>query len=200
MDILYYSNYCKHSQKIVQALVKNNMQDKLSYICIDKRKKDTSDNQTYIYLENGNRVVMPPNLHSVPGLLMVSNNYQLIYGDDIMTNFHGDFKKNNTKTDIVKEPTGYSLLLQSSGGTHILSEKYTNYDMTPDELSTKSTSNTRQMYNYVSANDTAIFIETPPDNYTPDKLSENTTLDDLQQKRIDDLGLNKENPQLTGKI
>lgn len=52
MDILYYSNYCKHSQKIIQTLVKNNMKDKLNYICIDKRKRDESDNQIYVYLEN----------------------------------------------------------------------------------------------------------------------------------------------------
>ena len=32
MDILYYSNYCKHSQKIVQTLVKNNFKDKISFI------------------------------------------------------------------------------------------------------------------------------------------------------------------------
>lgn len=200
MDILYYSNYCKHSQKIVQTLVKNNMQDKLSYICIDKRKKDTSDNQTYIYLENGTRVIMPPNLHSVPGLLMVSNNYQLIYGDDIITHFHKDLKKNSTIINKeVKEPFGYPLVA-SIGGTNIISEKYTSYNMTPDDLSAKSTSNARQMYNYVSANYSTIFIETPPDNYTPDKISENTTLDELQQKRIDELGLNKANPQISGQI
>ena len=39
MDILYYSNYCAHSQKVVDLLVKSNMQDKISFICIDKRKK-----------------------------------------------------------------------------------------------------------------------------------------------------------------
>ena len=40
MDILYYSNYCKHSQKLINILTKNNMSDKISFICIDKRKKD----------------------------------------------------------------------------------------------------------------------------------------------------------------
>ena len=29
MDILYYSNYCKHSQKTIQTLVKNDIIDKI---------------------------------------------------------------------------------------------------------------------------------------------------------------------------
>ena len=66
MDILYYSNYCKHSQKVVNTLVKNNLKDKMSFLCIDKRRRDAKDNQTYILLENGSRVIMPPHIHSVP--------------------------------------------------------------------------------------------------------------------------------------
>ena len=93
MDILYYSNYCKHSQKIIQTLVKNNLKDKLSFICIDNRKRDPVNNQIYIHLENGSRVNMPPNLHSVPALLQMSNNYQVIYGDDIINQFHTQMKK-----------------------------------------------------------------------------------------------------------
>ena len=51
MDILYYSNYCPHSQKVLQTLVKGNMSDKISFICIDKRVQDPKTNQTYIILE-----------------------------------------------------------------------------------------------------------------------------------------------------
>ena len=188
MDILYYSNYCKHSQKIIQTLVKNNMKDKISYICIDNRKRDQTNNQVYIHLENGSRVNMPPNLHSVPALLLVSNNYQLLYGDDIVSHFHPDMKKYGTAS--IKnggEPLGF-LLSSSAGGTNIMSEKYTDYNMSPDELSAKGNSNTRKLYNYVSANDGSLFIETPPDDYKPDKLSNDVTLDTLQQKRLDEIG------------
>ena len=67
MDILYYSNYCTHSQKVLQTLVKGNMSDKLSFICIDKRQLDKRTNQTYIILENGGKVVLPPHA-AVSGL------------------------------------------------------------------------------------------------------------------------------------
>ena len=82
MDILYYSNYCKHSQKVVQTLVKGNLQDKLSFVCIDTRKRDPQSGQTYILMENGSKVVMPPNVHSVPALLLINQN--------LLRNIHND--------------------------------------------------------------------------------------------------------------
>lgn len=187
MDILYYSNYCKHSQKVVQTLVKSNMQDKISFICIDKRKKDPNDNQTYISLENGSKILMPPNIHSVPALLLVKNNFRVLYGDDILQNFHNDMKKNSS--DIVQkngEPLGFDLF----GGTmksNIISEKFTDYNMTSEDLSSKSNSKKRNMFNYVPANGTNIFINTPEENYKPDKISNEVTIDSLQQKRIDEI-------------
>jgi hypothetical protein len=53
MDILYYSNYCKHSQKLIQTLTKGNLADKISCICIDKRSKDPKTNQLYIHFNSG---------------------------------------------------------------------------------------------------------------------------------------------------
>ena len=39
LDILYYSNYCKHSQRIVQFLSKGGLLDKVNAFCIDKRRR-----------------------------------------------------------------------------------------------------------------------------------------------------------------
>jgi hypothetical protein len=89
MDILYYSNYCKHSQKLIQTLVKGNLADKISCINIDKRKRDPKTNQLYIILENGNQVVLPPNVSSVPALLLIKQQYKVIFGsEDILKHFH----------------------------------------------------------------------------------------------------------------
>ena len=186
MDILYYSNYCKHSQKVVQTLVKHNLNNKVSFICIDKRRRDPNDNQIYIELENGSKVIFPPNIQHVPSLLLIKNNYRVIYGDEIITHFHSDMK--NSSSEIVKvngEPMGYELN-QSSGGTNIISERFTNYNMTPDDLGSKSKSKMRNMYNYVTI-DQSVFINTPPEDYKPDKISSDITVDSLQQKRMDDM-------------
>ena len=190
MDILYYSNYCKHSQSVVQTLVKSNLTDKLSFVCIDKRKRDLQSGQTHILLENGSKVIMPPNIHSVPSMLLIKDNYRIIMGDDILTHFHKDMKNNNSRNSsniTTHEPSGY-LFNNTIGGTNIISEKFTGYDMSPDELSAKGNGGSRQMYNYVSVQNDMNFINTPPDDYKPDKISNDVTLDKLQQKRLDDIG------------
>ena len=49
MDILYYSNYCKHSKNVINILTKHGMNEKISFICIDKIKKDPQTNQVFIF-------------------------------------------------------------------------------------------------------------------------------------------------------
>ena len=188
MDILYYSNHCKHSQNVIQTLVKGNMTDKLSFICIDKRSKDPKTNQIFILLENGTKILMPPNLYNVPALLLVSQKFQFIYGNDIIQRFHKDIVTRNTKTTKINggEPMAYHLGT-SSYGSNILSEKYTPYGLTPEELSAKGIGRNRSLHNYVSVNDDSMFIETPADNYHPDKVDGDLTVDKLQQQRMDEI-------------
>lgn len=190
MDTLYYSNNCKHSQRILQFLVKGNLADKLNFLCIDKRRRDPNNNQIYIHLENGQRVIMPPNVHSVPALLLVKQSYRVVLGDDIIQYYQTAVShemKKRIQCEVI-DPVGISLM-QSSGGMNITSEAYTMYNLTPDELSAKGNSGRRQMYNYVSANDEIISINTPPDTYHPDKIAGEVTVDKLQQKRMDEIQL-----------
>ena len=77
-DILYYSNYCKHSQNIIQYFAKNNLTEKISFICIDKRIIDQKTGYTNIILENGKKVLLPPNIHHVPSLLLTKQNNKVI--------------------------------------------------------------------------------------------------------------------------
>ena len=187
MDILYYSNYCKHSQKVIQTLVKANMSDKISFICIDKRTQDNKTNQTYITLENGGKVIMPPNIQGVPSLLIVKHGYKVIVGDEIIKHYHETLKNvNASQIKNTGEPSAF-YLGKSSGGSNIMSEQYTMYNLTPDELSAKGVGGKRQLYNYVPADDNIQFINTPEDNYQADKVSSGVTIDSLQQKRIDDI-------------
>lgn len=187
MDILYYSNYCKHCQKIIQFLAKNNLTDNLNFICIDQRSKDTKTGQTMIRLKNGKTAILPPNVYNVPSLMLVKQNYRVILGDEILAMFTPAVEEQNNQAQQYNgEPQGF--MLQSSGhGSNILSEAYTFYDMTTDELSGKGTGGLRQMHNYVAANHDTILINAPPDTYRPDKLSNSVTIDTLQQKRNEDV-------------
>tara|TARA_Y100000389_G_C17461788_1_gene522333 strand:- start:3357 stop:3962 length:606 start_codon:yes stop_codon:yes gene_type:complete len=193
MDILYYSNYCKHCKNVLQTLVKSNLSNKISYVCIDKRKIDPATNQTKIILENGNTVMLPPNIKSVPSLLLVNQQFKLIVGDDIVKHYHKDIKKNiNKATNNNGEPLGYHII--NYGNSNITSEFFTSYDLTPDELSAKGNSERRNMHNYVSVDNDLQLIETPPDTYTADKISSDVTLDTLQQKRMDEVSMGNNMP------
>jgi|TARA_B110000305_G_scaffold241369_1_gene315230 hypothetical protein len=190
MDILYYSNYCKHSQRVLNTLVKNNMSDKVSFICIDKRRMDQQTNQMYIILENGKQVVMPPNVHSVPSLLVAQQNYRLLMGEEVIQHYHPQIKAaNNESTGNNGEPNGFRFN-SSSGGTNIISEQFTDYNMTPDELSSKGNGGLRSMHNYVSTQNDVVLIKTPDDTYQPDKVDQDVTIDKLLQKRMDEIGQN----------
>lgn len=200
MDILYYSNYCKHSQIVIQTLVKANMSDKISFICIDKRTRDNKSNQTFITLENGTKVVLPPNIQSVPSLLLVKHGYKIIVGDDIIKHYHNTFKSVSEQRTPAGEPRAF-YLGKPSGGTNIVSEQYTMYNLTPDELSAKGISSNRQLYNYVSVDDNIQFINTPEETYQADKVSNDVTIDKLQQSRLDEMAsMTTKQPILGGHI
>lgn len=198
MDILYYSNLCKHSQTILRNLAKTSLREKVCFICIDKRTRDPKNNQVYILLENGSKVLMPPNIHSVPAMLLVKQNYRVIYGDEIMKHYQPIIMN---ETEIATNRNGEPISFQlgsSSGGTNIVSESYTLYNMSPEELSAKGNGGMRQLYNYVPVSEDANFIKTPPDTYRPDKLSNNVTIDTLQQERNAEINkLSNKGPGLT---
>lgn len=185
MDIFYYSNYCKHSQKVLQFLVKGDLVDSISFICIDKRVFDKKTNQTKIALENGTQCVLPPNVVSVPSLLVTSKNYQLILGDDIMKFYEPRIREKVAHANFGSgEPHSFSI--NDFTSTNIMSEKFTSYNMSPDELAAKSTSVNRPLYGYVGINDDNHFISTPPDTYVPDKLK-NISMEQLEKERNSDV-------------
>jgi len=181
MDILYYSNFCPNCKEILQFITKHSLMDKITCICIDKRSQDTQTGQYRIELENGKRIILPPNVHSVPAILLLKENYRAIFGGSIVEYLNPMIRKSEIAQQN-GEPIGY-ILGQPSGSSNIISEQYTSYDMTPDALSAKGKAGMRPLYNYVSATHDNLTIQTPPDTYRPDKLDESATIDNLQQKR-----------------
>lgn len=184
MNILYYSNYCEHSKKLLQYLAKNGLAQELNCLCIDRRTRDERTGQIYLLVEKGTKLLLPPNIHAVPALLLVNEKYRVLTGEAIYKHFEPKVdKRNNAATGYNGEPSGYVL------GGGIVSEKFTNYNMTPDELSAKGYGGHRQLHDYVSA--TGDFqIHTPPETYKPDKIGGDVTLESLMERR------NKEIPQI----
>jgi hypothetical protein len=195
MDVLYYSNYCKYSSKTLQYITKYNLMGSMNFVCVDKRIKDIETNQTLIILENGKRVSLPPNIHSVPCLLQITNNYSTLSGDSIIEYLSKHVVPINiqsTSRDTISngEPIG-AVLSGYSQNSNIQSEQYTSYSNNLDTSFTVAN-------HYVPATHNSGSIPTPDDKYKPDKLSSSVTLDVLQQKRNQDIPPVSVNPYPMG--
>jgi hypothetical protein len=187
-SILYYSNFCEHSKKLLQILSKSQVSKDVHFICIDKRVRG-EDNKMYIVFENGKRIIMPENITKVPALLLMTQNYKVIYGEAIYDYFK---PKQETLTKQVThnnlEPMAFSFGGGggSSGSSYggIVSDNYSFLDMDADSLTAKGDGGLRQMHSYVTL-DYMDQINTPTDeaDFKSSKMPEGSTIENLQRQR-----------------
>jgi hypothetical protein len=188
-SILYYSNFCEHSKKILQTLSKSSVAKDIHFICIDKRVKD-SNNKVYIILPNEQKIIMPENVTKVPALLLLNQNYAVLYGESIYNHFKPEEKqitKQSTSNHL--EPLAFSFGLGFGG---VASDNYSFLDMDSDSLGTKGNGGLRQMHNYVSLNSEQQFnIPTPSDDFDykqSNKIKDGEMkIEDLQRQREQEL-------------
>jgi hypothetical protein len=187
--ILYYSNFCEHSRKLLQTISKSDLKKDIHFICIDKRVKD-NNNKTFIVLENGNKILMPENINRVPALLLLTQGYNVLYGDAILQFFKPTQEKMvKQATQNNMEPMAFSF---SSGGFgDIVSDQFSFLDMDAESLTAKGNGGMRQMHNYVDLNSNGnLNIECPEDDFDykkSNKIPEGLTVEQLQQQRDSDL-------------
>jgi hypothetical protein len=167
MDVLYYSNNCKHCQKLLAHLAKLGLLEKYNFVCIDRRSVDPNTRQITVTLDRGVKTTLPPNVSRVPTLLLVNQKYTAVIGDDIYSQIESKNSPdpNNLAYENGGEPVGY-IMSPSSGGVNIVSETYTIYNAPPEELAGKGNGRTRQMYNYASAKVDPASIPTPQNEMT----------------------------------
>ncbi len=188
-SILYYSNFCEHSKKLLQSISKANVSKDIHFICIDKRTKD-ANNKIYIILENGQKIIMPENVSRVPALLLLNQGYQVLYGEAIVQHLKPKQEamvKKATQNNL--EPMAFTF--GGSGGSFgsIASDQYSFLDMDSDSLSAKGNGGIRQMHNYVDLN-YSDNISTPQDEQdykSASKISGDLTVEQLLQQREQDL-------------
>ena len=194
-SVLYYSNFCEPSKKLLQAIGKLQTKD-MHFICIDNRVKD-SNGKIYIQLQNGQKIIMPENVTRVPALMLLNQGYKVIYGDEIYKHIRP------TMQSQIKEATQNNMVPMSAqngftsfsgfGGNGIASDNYSFLDQTDDDLSVKGNGGLRQMHNYVSLNDSMNFNfnlqqEDPSTVKGASKLKEGEmSVESLQRQRDQDL-------------
>jgi hypothetical protein len=184
--ILYYSKYCEHSKKLLVHLTTNNMQSDIHFICIDKRVKDPQSGKMYIIMDNGEKIVMPENIQNVPAVLLLKQNYRVLYGDEIYTFFRPQVRESvKQSTNNNMEPGAFSFASEGSS-LGVMSDNFSFLDQSSDEMSTKGQGGMRQMYNYVGINDNMNQIQTPTDDFEYDKQTQGSSMSMEQLQKMRD--------------
>ena len=176
--IIYYSNYCEHSKNLIQKISQSQIKNDMHFICIDKRIKKPNG-VTNIILEDGQEILLPPSVTKVPALLLLNRGNQVVFGNEINNYILPMKEKIQQKANVFNgEPSAFAFNGNNFGVT---SDNFSFLDQNSDELSAKGNGGMRQQHHYASL-DNNDFIETPPDNYTPDKVGSDT-LEKYEQER-----------------
>lgn len=178
-SILYYSNYCENCKSLLQILSKTKIHDSLHYICVDNRVKK-QNGSVYVIIENKSEILLPPNITKVPALLLINKNYETIFGKESILKYLNPQENFISKINMNRniEPSSYSFNIGAYG---VVSDNYSFLDQTPESLLSKGDGGFRQMYHYAGLNNSDN-IETPDENYTPDKIG-NLSIEQIQQSR-----------------
>lgn len=180
-SVLYYSNFCEPSKRLLSYLTKLDLKIKIHYICIDNRV--VNNGQTYILLNNNQKIILPEIIKKVPSLFLI-NNQKILLGNDIY-----DYLKPHEElsvkvsTNNEMEPSSYEL--KSSYGNSISSDNFSFWDMETNDLSAKGDGGLRQMHTYASLNHNES-INTPEENYDSKKIGD-VSIEQLQNKRLSEL-------------
>lgn len=188
-SILYYSNFCEHSKKLISKISKTDIAKKIHFICVDKRTKDTNG-KVFIILENGQKIIMPENVTRVPALLLLNGGYNVLYGEAIMNYLTPQIREQvKVATQNNMEPMAFGF----GGGSFgcVVSDNYSFLDQNDEDLKATGNGGLRQMHNYVDLNySNSISINTPADETEykkSEKIPEGLTIEQLQQQREADL-------------
>lgn len=187
-SIIYYSNFCDHSKKLLQGLSKSQVCKDIHFICIDNRIRENG--KVFIQLQNGQKIVMPENVTKVPALLLINQNYKILYGDEIYNHFKPRqevLTKQATNNNL--EPTAFSLA-GCGGFGGIVSDQYSFLDMDADSLTAKGDGGVRQMHNYVNL-DYSDRISAAEDDSSGAKNSGRMTASEIEKYQLErDKGIN----------
>ena len=168
-ELLYFSNYCENSKKLLSILSKSSISKGIDFICVDQRTRN-ADGTFSIILTNGFKVDLPPTITKVPALLLPNHGYQVLFGDQIYQHLQPKEKQAMMQaTRNQGEPESFSL---GAGNYGISSDSFCYLDIASEDLMAKGSGGMRQMHNYVTVDNGGLSIETPPDDYTPDKVSQ----------------------------
>lgn len=187
--ILYYSNFCQNCKQLLNVISRSPVKDEMHFLCVDNRVKG-SNGATYIKLQDGQEVILPPTVSKVPALLLLNRGHHVLFGEEIMQHIQPSVDAmKQTAVAHHGEPMAFSL---GGGGFGVASDNYSFLDMSTSDLSATGDGGMRQQHMYAGVSHTDQ-IETPPDNYSPDTIG-NQSMEQFQQKREADVRMKQNQP------
>uniref|UniRef100_A0A6C0HYT9 Uncharacterized protein n=1 Tax=viral metagenome TaxID=1070528 RepID=A0A6C0HYT9_9ZZZZ len=165
MSVIYYSNFCDPSKKLLQKVAKTKLSQEIHFICIDQRKRDSKGN-TILFVQN-EQVMLPPNVTKVPALYQLETK-QVLFGDDIYDHLlPREVAINQVATNGNGDPDPFSIF-----GMSRLSDAYSYWDQSVEDLSAKGHGGTRQMHKFAALEEQCQIV-TPKEDHIPDKVGSN---------------------------
>jgi len=161
----------------------SNSKKDMHFINIDKRVKK-NNGATYVILENGQELLLPPTITKIPALLLLNKGHHVLFGQDIYKHLEA---QNTTQVNSVVKMNGepMAFALSGSGGYGVASDNFSFLDQDHHSLSAKGDGGMRQQHHYADIEYLGN-IDTPPDTYEPDKVG-NVSMEQLQQRRNNDI-------------
>jgi hypothetical protein len=181
-SILYYSNHCNHSKDILFILSRMEVKKDMHFVCIDNRVKE-KNGKINVILDNGAKILLPPNVMKVPALLLLNRGNRVLFGEEIKE-FIRPKKKSVESMIMGGEPLAFSF----SNENEIISDKFSFLDTPAEDLMAKGCGGLRMLHNYATL-DGGVSIETPPET----GMVKKPTLDinKIQKERNVNIGIKK---------
>lgn len=177
-QIIYYSKYCEHSNKLLKILSKTGeIKEKIHFLPIDKRIQK-NDGRTYVVLDNGQEILMPDVIKQVPALLLLHYGNRTLFGEEILKFYRPQIdKERKVATNFNGEPQSFSM---KESGT-MMSDCYSYLDQSSDEMGVKGNGGLRQMHSFTKIGE-HVTIDTPPEDYVKERMAEDA-LKNYQEER-----------------
>jgi len=174
--VLFYSNRCEHCRAVLAQLSKLKVSEDTSFVCIDSRK--TVSGKSVAILGNGKQVPLPPNLTSVPALLMLEKNNALIVGDAVKAHLEREY---STTVSAANDPAAFSFSEMSG-----LSDGYAYLDLSPEEMLAQGGGGARIMHSFAALSGVqSITTPQPTEDANPKLKSVN--MEDILAKRASEV-------------
>lgn len=188
--LIYYSNHCQNSKKLILMMSKNldrRLLSSIHFISVDKRT--TVNGHMYAILDNGQQFHIPQSIQSVPAMVLINQGNHILFGNQIYQYLGMDLRINVPQTrqqvEMNDDPEPFSFEGISGSCAAITSDKYSFVDIPAKEMLAEGNGGMAQLHSYVTLEDYTngnMRIHAPEDDGKPLKLGD-VSIDILQKQR-----------------